>query len=45
MARNGKSGAFWGCSNYRVGCRYTLQMGRAVSVGATFNDGIADRIY
>lgn len=28
VARNGKSGAFWGCSNYRTGCRYTLQMGR-----------------
>ncbi|CAJ0822306.1 hypothetical protein LMG19087_04751 [Ralstonia wenshanensis] len=30
VARNGKSGAFWGCSNYRTGCRYTLQMGKAV---------------
>ena len=28
VARNGRSGAFWGCSNYRVGCRYTLQMGQ-----------------
>ena len=26
VARNGKSGAFWGCSNYRTECRYTLQM-------------------
>ncbi len=30
VARNGKSGAFWGCSNYRTGCRYTLQMGRGM---------------
>ncbi|MFW6073006.1 restriction endonuclease [uncultured Ralstonia sp.] len=29
VARNGKSGAFWGCTNFRTGCRYTLQMGRA----------------
>lgn len=29
VARNGKSGAFWGCSNYRRGCRYTLQMGQS----------------
>ena len=28
VARNGKSGAFWGCANYWKGCRYTLQMGR-----------------
>ncbi|CAJ0856310.1 hypothetical protein R20233_00395 [Ralstonia sp. LMG 32965] len=28
VARNGRSGAFWGCSNYRMGCRYTLQMRR-----------------
>ena len=26
VARNGRSGAFWGCSNYRTGCRYTLQI-------------------
>lgn len=30
VARNGKGGAFWGCSNYRTGCRYTLQMGRGL---------------
>ena len=29
VARNGKSGAFWGCVNYRTGCRYTSQMGRS----------------
>ncbi|MBR7560705.1 topoisomerase DNA-binding C4 zinc finger domain-containing protein, partial [Mycobacterium tuberculosis] len=29
VARNGKSGVFWGCSNYWKGCRYTLQIGRA----------------
>ncbi|WP_426399584.1 restriction endonuclease [Ralstonia sp. R-29] len=29
VARNGRSGAFWGCSNYWKGCRYTLQMGRS----------------
>lgn len=29
VARNGKNGLFWGCANYRTGCRYTLQMGRA----------------
>lgn len=29
VARNGRGGAFWGCSNYRTGCRYTLQMGRS----------------
>ena len=28
VARNGRSGAFWGCTNFRTGCRYTLQMGR-----------------
>ncbi|CAJ0787494.1 hypothetical protein LMG7141_01946 [Ralstonia condita] len=27
VARKGKGGAFWGCVNYRTGCRYTLQMG------------------
>nr|WP_316903197.1 restriction endonuclease [Ralstonia mannitolilytica] len=30
VARKGRGGAFWGCANYRVGCRYTLQMGRAL---------------
>ncbi|WP_430715473.1 restriction endonuclease [Ralstonia flaminis] len=29
VARNGKSGPFWGCTNFRAGCRYTLQMGRS----------------
>ncbi len=28
VARNGKSGAFWGCTNYWKGCRYTLQIVR-----------------
>jgi len=28
VVRNGKSGPFWGCTNFPVGCRYTLQMGR-----------------
>ncbi|KHK55822.1 DNA topoisomerase [Ralstonia sp. A12] len=28
VARNGKNGVFWGCTNFRTGCRYTLQMGR-----------------
>ena len=27
VARNGRSGAFWGCTNFPMGCRYTLQMG------------------
>lgn len=30
VARKGKNGVFWGCANYRAGCRYTLQMGRSV---------------
>jgi len=28
VARNGKSGTFWGCTNFPAGCRYTLQIGR-----------------
>lgn len=28
VARDGKNGAFWGCTNFSTGCRYTLQMGR-----------------
>jgi len=28
VVRNGKSGPFWGCTNFPVGCRYRLPMGR-----------------
>lgn len=29
VARNGKNGVFWGCTNFRTGCRYTLRTGVA----------------
>ncbi len=44
VARNGKNGAFWGCSNYRTGCRYTLQMGRGNSCSPHSRDAAEDSV-